>query len=674
MSYAGVNRLNLELWLGSAILLGFVAVSALAAWVYLVLPGGTFGVIQATSLVLWVVSIVMVVVRRRVLRRAVDTGLLTVMWTIPLVLVLVLLVYVVPRGSVQGEQTPMIRIGPDAIGYVNATDAFMSNNSFQLLRKQVFDDARVSSESELFSRVDFPIYTMNSKELSVKAEFIVGAKRICFPLMAALVASASGGRTEIFSALSAVTLATFLTSALIVLGLLKLRGMSTFRALLLATTIVINVNLVHFFHEGGLAHGWASMAVAGIVALFVVDSTSLRLGTMLFVAGITLLLTAYSDPIVVLSLGVCVWIATGLGRGGLLGSDRAVFRSLVVGSGVAALLAGPLTLEFVSSLRERFTAAQQWGGWWQPKWIDLSAAVGLIDIYSDRYSEFRVVPERGFLPGPIMQLLLGVILYVYWRYSNLGQLVKTRSWYSAEIRGRSTQRFLFSIVGAVAAVYFVSRFVVQSNNYSYSKTIAVFVPVIFPLFFVNRLCNRDDGDQNRRLENLLLCLFTVFAFLTANGYLATLRREATYIDRQEILALNKPDTRRLLTNYQMLALRNTQLVEGIDNYMANAILTPYWPGRLVNGGNVVLQPVSIDRDLKIGMLVTAATCGGLACVSKMAPKHYRQITPNMLLIDVGINGDALESAPPEQWNIIVNRALATRNGPLFGTDFTRILP
>jgi hypothetical protein len=296
-----------------------------------------------------------------------------------LVLLIVLFVGLFPKMDSPLHLTMAIRTGPDAVGNSIAVDALLNDGSkFQIQKLLLSEVPALNSVEELLDSGEL-VYTFSSFSKQVKAEFIVFGLRLGLSGISASILNLIGEQHlwEVLAALP--TLAVF-CGVLLIFQCLKSNYVTTPFALAAALGGGVNVNLLHGWHEGGLAQSVVFLSTTAIFFGLFTKNLS-RLQRFLFAALSSVVgLTVYSDWFIVFSclLLVCFFLNLLFRQYQFL-----ITRSgpVLVGYGFGFLLCGPFAIDFIRYVPRRINDAAA-GGWPMPVWATPAEVFGIFHTYN----------------------------------------------------------------------------------------------------------------------------------------------------------------------------------------------------------------------------------------------------------------------------------------------------
>jgi hypothetical protein len=527
-------------------------------------------------------------------------------------------------------------IGPDAIGYANATAGLLQDGSFRELEQKAIKLSGSDSSQDLFDQEDRAVYRIVDKSLSIKTEFLIGAFRIGFPSIAASMTHLVG--LEHLLGVIYVAAAFFLgLGGLMMFGLFRGFGFSLVVSLAVALVSVANINLLVGVHEGGIVQAFVFFAVSIFMSAALHNGIDRRARLLLFGISGLLTLSSYMDMFVILGVTALGWWTASRFRQDRESRDRAKLACFGFLSALFVML--PLSLRLPVFLIRRLADARQ-GGWSWDSWTELGGIVGLSNPY--------LSPPDSLL----IQLILvywGVMLYVALKRRATGQ------------SNLPLDTFSLTVVLATATFYVYSRYVMNHTTYQWFKLVGSFAgPISAPLII---LMTRDvlfESGRWRTLGKWVVTASWVLILATSFQYSRYFFGNSSSIPAKVVEELNSSSTRLITGQY---------VVFGRFGWEEMA-LTPWWPAKYVSRNDYGLNPVLIET-APVGLIVREDDCPGWKCLDDVDDARRLDLGTEYRLLDLGFSTDDIRGLTPvTQW-LRVNAALKTINGPVVSTDWTK---
>jgi hypothetical protein len=563
----------------------------------------------------------------------------------------VLFFFLLPR-VVEDHVGVVFRVGPDAIGQLNAVDALLTNGSYQDLNEEILSATSAQNPDDLFNQSQPLVLESLSKSLSIKSEFIIGSLRIGYAgLTASLVSPFS--RTYLPTAMYSVAALSLISTGLLLNHLIKRHVRSFVLATILALMSLINVNLLHAFHEGGVSQGFAVVALATLFFAFATPGLDrFQVAALVAICGVVTL-TSYQDLFYVVIgflIGLTI-VAIFFRRSDLM--QRIKVSWITVAATLVGLL--PLTVRSIGALVRRAGDAGQ-GGWSVMRWPDAFSIYGLINVYKDsmaKTDELRSVVD-GLMKSLFPSLELEIIAF-------LPVVVITIA------RSRSHRRFrdsgeiiLLSILTGLGIVlsYFLLKYSGNGSNYVFVKLVAALAPFL-PLLTIGLVQRRFLENSRSGSQLALLALYVMLVGYSSINYVSEYRRESLKVSQEDIRGLSSPLSRSVLSRYAL-----------VGPYRWDSVaLTPFWPASIVRGAERDVE-VYVPEDLEIALLVRKDQCPDWKCLSRMDQQRVIKLSPSFRVIPLDLSTSVLRRVGYSGKVLIVRGQVKQLHGPVIDGDFS----
>lgn len=636
------GRINRGLHFSIRLFLCFFSGSAVViiTWIWMYLIGFSIRDIGRVVLVIWVACLLWVAKcslgnrfrGMQQMRGVIETGLAAT-----LLITSSFVFYVAPR-TVDALVVPRQRMGPDALGYINAADALLNDGSFADLRDSAIQRSGFKAEYELFDWSILGVHAIPEKSLSIKTEFIVGALRIGFPAIVASITELVGYK-HLLSVLYLVSSMYVAFGGLLVFGWARTRGLKIIPSLVLALVSMVNVNLLAGHHEGGVAQSFSYSAVAGIL----ISATMLNLSsgltfTIFYLSGIHLL-SSYVDMYFVICALIPLWYIFARLRTD--DDSRRRVRLLTLSWVLSAVTLLPLTVKLPWFIFRRAGDARQ-AGWVWTNWTELTGILGISNPYD-------------FQPDSIIGqlVLIGSVFLIY-------RIVVDKR---GQTQLKAAQSLTFAIGTLTFSFYFYSRYVADFSNYQWYKLVGTFLgPSVMILGAAIVLPNPLSSLRTRVSRVSAIAIITMVGFLainTSTNFARQYWKESSFVDSESFRALAEPKLKHELANFVLFGRYGWE----------ELALTPFWEASYLNRRDMGVVPYPPSGE-SVGLVVKLEACEGWACLSEVPRENLIIVSSDYRIIDLGLDSGELRSKSPYfQW-IKVNRALSKLNAPFVAGNWS----
>ena len=638
LAWTEKRELHSSLRFGMSILGGANVV--ILVWVWCYLSGRSFVTVRQSILLIWVLSLLIVAYKAT---KSWINHQVSRTWVSLLVPLLVFgaassTFYLVPR-TFDGEITQRQLMGPDAIGYANASAGLLDDGSFDRLKSVAIASSGHGLLYELFDQEIKAVYMIPDKSLSVKTEFLIGSLRIGFPSLVASVTSEIG-HENLLSALHVTAVMFLIVGALLIFALVRSRGASRGVALLVTFLSLININLLVGYHEGGVAQAFVYSAVASFLVAAVQSGLSRATRVFLFVFAGIQCLSSYLDMFFVLISLTLVWLTVSVIRKDWQSLERV--RLSVGGLLLSVLLLAPMSLEIPRFLMRRLADARQ-GGWNWDSWTELSGIIGIANPYFS-------VPDS--IPVQLLLVLIAISLY---------EAVRNRK---SKDESHLLEPFTLALVIVSAGFYVYSRYIMDHSTYQWFKLCGTLVgPFSIPLLAITIIPKlRPDWKKTTVLLSTL-ALVAALTTRTSFQYVRHYFGESLALSPALIAEVSKQEVRETTSSYQVFG-----------HYGWNELaLTPFWPAMYLNRADGGVRPIPRE-DLPVGLMIRESDCPQWECLNGISKENLVPVGSQYMIVDLEMTGSEVRGVDVyTQW-IRVNRALAKLNAPYVEGNWTDLGP
>ncbi len=528
------------------------------------------------------------------------------------ILFIILFVGLFPKMDSPLHLTMAVRTGPDAIGNSIAVDALLNDGSkFQIQKLLLSEVTAVNSVEELLSSSE-SVFAFSSFSKQVKAEFIVFGLRLGLSGISASILNLIGEQ-HLWTVLAVLpTLAVF-SGVLLIFRCLKSNNITTPFALAAALCGGANVNLLHGWHEGGLTQAFVFLSTSTI--FFGLFSNNLsKFQRFLFAALSSIVgLTVYSDWFIVFSGLLLVYFSLNL-----------LFRQyqflttrsgpVLMGYGFGFLLCGPFAFEFIRYIPDRVNNAAT-SGWPMPTWATPAEIFGIFHTYN---TSLGVTGYRS-------EFIFFVYLFNAFLLAFLVRLVCTKF-------DSLTMTFLLSATIIILLVLFKTKFLDQTHNYQYFKSIGLLAPLLFPLVVFS--LHSKPLNQSNQIR---------FYILVFGALISSLNFTLNYRNSSLRLPYNSPT--EVLTSNSDGGLDQLNLV-GKWNYEA-LNLAPFTDLHSINRSN----SIRFSRTMPLGLLINVRDCPGWFCIQDVESSNLVDVNSQFKVLVLSATSAAVSSA---DGNLLIN--------------------
>lgn len=654
IGWAAIQKIHCRLDIASWVVLGILAGTSviLVEWTWLYLLGGSVHVVNAVVLLTWLSCCIFLIAKRSQITtlpslRQWGTGLPVLILT----LVVVLFFFVFPRVT-EGRVGVVFRTGPDAIGQLNATDALLSDGSFGALQSKVLSSTEATSVDELFDQARPLVLQSLSKSLSIKGEFILGSLRIGYAGLTASLVRISD-RLYMTSAMYSVSAFYLAMTCLLIIQVIRRHVGSWIIATAIALASIINVNILHTFHEGGVSQGFALVSLALLVYALLTPRLDQKQ-----IFGIAAMSTIFSFTSYQDFFYLTAFCLLGLGTLSILTSNfelRRRLRTWWIATGTVLVVLMPLTLKSTGAFLRRLGDASQ-GGWSVMRWPDMLSIFGVINVYKDAGSSSEEVRPivQNLLSSLFPSLEIELLVLVPIIAGVLVMRVRRNAF-----PHHTTEGSLALTFGSLLVIsYFLTRYSGEGSNYVFIKlvaSLAPFLPLIVSSFGKSRLAEM----KHSAPYIVVVYLFVTLVGFSSLNYVNEFRRQSLKIQQIDIQQISSPTSSESLQKYALLGPYRWDSVA----------LTPYWPATIVRGSERGVSPI-IPNDVEFALLVRKDQCDGWRCLSRMDQSLVIRISPSFRLIPLGIAGSTFNNLTYEGRLVLVNNRVRELGGPFVESDFS----
>jgi len=543
-----------------------------------------------------------------------------------------LAVFMLPR-TFDGRVTSRQLMGPDALGYSNAAAAILEEGSFQELQTKAIQSSGYNLLYELFSWDILGVYQIPDKSLSIQTEFVVGAYRIGFPSLVAILTDVLGYRNLLTSMY--VTAWIFVVATGVLLwALLKSFGYSTLISLVSALVCVTNLNLVVGFHEGGVVQAFILFASISFAVAFLLEGLSSAQRCVLFVTAFLMSISSYLDIFVVLVVSlVGIWLVA------MIRHDSTTIqrsRQGLMGLVVACLLMLPIMVRFPRFLLRRVADARQ-AGWVWDSWSELTGVIGISNTYMS--------PPDSII-NQLILIGLGLIAYKAW--TQRGQARDTAF------------SFSLTILAVSGGFYLYTRYLMVHTNYQWFKFVGTYLGPLSLLLLLSCLPRNSVNLRMWSWTNKCLLVATVCLALNSTAdYARNYWGESVYVDSDVIDELSRPEVRAITSRFVVFGQYGWQEIG----------LTPFWPAAFLNRYDLGVRP-NIPPDSPVGLVINRNACPQWVCLEKVPDENKLSLGNEYLILDLNLTGrDVMGETPYMQWRR-VNQSLRLLGAPFVNKNWT----
>jgi len=631
--FGSVFRLKDVLWLPHLLNVGLAWIVVAWAWVYLL--GGTIETVKIFLTVTWLIAASAALWRARLHKwhwgikdiklRIVLPGLVLACTSC--------LFYLVPR-TFEGQITQRQQMGPDAIGYANATAGMLEDGSFEDLKETAINSAGVRSVEELFDQAERRVYSIPEKSLSIKTEFLIGSLRIGFSGVTASVVDVLG-LSKLLTVMYCIAGLFVFLGGMLTFELLRSFELGTTKSLLVAVISSINISLLVGIHEGGLAQSVAYASVALYVTASLRQGLSESNRVMMYVTAGIHVLTSYVDVFFVLVGLSLVWLLISIVGKDQFSAHRA--RKSLFGLGLSALMVLPLTFKLPSFLTRRVSDARQ-GGWNWDSWTELGGILGIHDPYTN--SPDSIVVQ-------LIVIGLGVSLFRVLSHS--------------DDRKKSVFLLLFAKALSVLSlvVYGYTRYVMGHSTYQWFKFVGSLIgPMSLPLLVLILLQSSQPMLKGKWTIRLLALAITVLSVTISFNYARSFFSESKFLSHQRVSALSDTLLRGQVNQYQLFGRYEWE----------ELALTPFWSGAFINREDSGVAPKP-RLSKPVGLLVHGFNCPNWECLNNVEESKKIAIGTDLVIIDLNLTGSDIQGLTNYRRWVVVNRALAEIGAPSIQEDW-----
>lgn len=631
-SMPGSLRLGLWILLGSNLVI--------IIWVGLYLNGKSFSTIRQILIVVWILSVLATIshlCRKRALKWNLRAALAAL---IPLSVFAAVIAcfYLVPR-TYEGQITQRQLMGPDAIGYANASAGLLEDGSFDRLESVAIAASSHGLLYELFDQDIKAVYMIPDKSLSIKTEFLVGSLRIGFPSLVATVTSQLG-LENILSALHVTAAIFLLAGALLLFSLTCSRGISRSISLLVISLSLINVNLLVGYHEGGVAQAFVYSAVAAFLVGAIHKELSPRIRMTFFVCAGVQVLSSYLDMFFVFLALIFVWLVVSQ----LRRDYESLCRGKLAAWGmlISVILLAPISLELPRFLLRRLADARQ-GGWNWDSWTELGGIIGISNPYFS-------VPDS--IPVQLVLMLIGIVLFEILRDRN-----KVDKPYS-------DGSLVLSLLLVSVVFYIYSRYVMNHNTYQWFKLTGTLIgPFTIPLLAVTIATGPKLERKKVVAVSIAFALVAILGARTSIHYVRYYFGDSLALAPSLIEEISSESVRDVTSSYQVFGHYGWQEIA----------LTPFWPAMFLNRDDGRVRPIAYE-ELPVGLMVRESDCPQWNCLAGVSKRNLIPVGTQYMIVDLELAGAEVRQIDTyTQW-LRVNRALAVLGAPYVEGNWTDLGP
>lgn len=605
-------------------------------WVWLYLHGQTFAAVRKALLPIWILSVLMVAHKVTRSRNSIQAPRTWVVHLVPLLVFsfVASTFFLVPR-TLDGQITQRQLMGPDAIGYANASAGLLEDGSFDRLKSVAIASSGHTLFYELFDQEIKAVYKIPDKSLSVKTEFLIGSLRIGFPSLVASVTS-EVGRENLLAVLHVSAVIFLIAGALLIFSLICSRGASRRVALLLTSLSLININLLVGYHEGGVAQAFVYSAVASFLVAALQHELSPVTRVFLFTFAGMQCLSSYLDMFLVFIALILVWLTISVTRRDRLSFERAQLS--ICGMLLSLLLLAPISLELPRFFIRRLADARQ-GGWNWDSWTELSGVLGIANPYFS-------VPDSI----PVQLLLVFVAI----------QLVEVVRNGRLKAKSHLLEPITLSLLLVCAGFYIYSRYVMNHSTYQWFKLCGVLVgPFSIPLLATSIIPRFRLERKKGFILLATLALVAILAVRTSFNYVRYYFGESLALAPALIAEVSSQEVREITSSFQVFGHYGWQ----------ELALTPFWPAMYLNRADGGVRPIPRD-DLPVGLMIRESDCPQWECLAGVSKENLVPVGSQYMIIDLEMMGSDIHQLDAyTQW-IQVNRALAKLNAPYVEGNWT----
>lgn len=607
-----------------------------AVWIYVL--GGSWSEIRVASLWLWILGFASCLIRvmrfgasysRNRSSRRIPIG------EIAVVIVLAascLAMFVFPR-TYDGTVTSRQLIGPDALGYLNASAAILEDGSLESLKNRAIAESGFNSLDELFSWDILGVYQIPQKSLSIKTEFVVGANRIGFPSIVAQLTEVTGFE-KLLTNLYVTSWVFVVAAGTLLWSLLKSFGYSNQLSLVASLVSITNINLLVGFHEGGVVQAFILFASIAFATAFVHESLTVTQRILLFATAFLFSISSYIDMFVVYVVTLAaVWlIAKARDDSEAIRRTKNGLSGLVL----ASILMAPMMARLPGFLLRRAADARQ-AGWPWNSWSELGGILGITNPYLS-------VPD-----SIIAQILLiGLMLVIY------------EAWNKREVARGAVFSFSLGVLAICGGFYLYSRYFMGHTNYQWFKFVGNYLgPLALVLVLSCLPKNSADTYMWSWAKKSVFLAIAVFALTVSTGYAQHYWAASVFVDPATVKELSEPEARAITSRYVVFGRYDWQEIG----------LTPFWPAAFLNRSDLGVRP-NVPLDSEVGLMVHIDSCPQWNCLDRVPSNHKIGLGGEYLILDLNLVGkDVAGLTPYMQWRK-VNRSLRLINAPFVERDWT----
>lgn len=543
-----------------------------------------------------------------------------------------------------------LHIGPDGIGWATAAQGLGQGLSLPELIDQLRAQLPVGFPLDYHD----PATTAGSGGIGsftnvLETAYLISSARVGFPGVVG-TATAIAGPEWIWVAQLAFSAIGLLAACIGIFVVLRERTGRAWPGLVGGILLGLNVSVLNAWHEGGSGQ----IYVSGFVVLigWAVLARELPAWKRAAASGIALagILPAYPDTAVALALAlVLIAIVTIL-------QDRSIeilkrWTAIAVGAIGSLALIAPLVPALISTTLLR-SEGLGGSGWPQSHWANPAEVAGLLDPYFDPDFDisFTLDPRSAqvlYVGGVASLVVLGFAFGLLWRG-----------------RGKTEAAILLGCMAFLYLFFVYTQQIQEVNNYSYSKSIAMVMPLL-AIGFCGLLPADRSAGVSRPFAPAQLWLAAAVGLLTvAVAGIGVMHMQE---NRNGGTVWVPPGT-------SALAYR-PGTVAAFNDYNLAADSSPATRGTLMSDAAATLADMNwINRveglsmqgreSLPLAVLVQASPqCADLSCLTRVDPAAFVLKSDSLAVIRLAPTSAALAGKPVPQICGFASSALKALGGP-----------
>ncbi len=522
-----------------------------------------------------------------------------------LIFLIILFVGLFPKMVSPFHATMAVRTGPDAIGSSIAVDALLNDGSKHQIQQLLLSEVPEINTLEEFFNSSELVYTFSSFSKQVKGEFIVLGLRLGLSGISASILNFIGDE-NLWAVLAVLPTLAVLCGAFVVFRCLRSNYVTSPIAFAAAACGAANVNLLHGWHEGGLAQAFVFLSTSTIFSgLFTKNFSKLQrfgLATISTIVG----LVVYSDWFIVFFGLLLVNFFLNLK---FRQFQFAFTRSgpVLLGYGIGFLLCGPYAISFIRYIPQRIGDASR-GGWPMSVWSTPAEILGISHTYN------TPVGVSGYQSGAIFVVLLSNLCLLVF----LTRMVRTKF-------DQTSITFLFSVAIIVFSVFIKAKFIDSAHNYQYFKAIGLLAPLLFPLmgFSFN---SKPLGRSNPLL----------FYVLVFGAFVSSINYTLNYRDSSLRMPSNSPA--EVLASNSDGGLDRLNLVGKWDYESQN--LAPFMDLNLIDRSRLI----RFRRTTPLGLLINIRDCPRWFCLENVESSNLVTVNSQFKILILSETSAAVSSS------------------------------